>query len=213
MLPSNVNINNKRTEPSVAEYFHSGRSYYDEKEHVQVVKIFAGDYHVSVNKNEMISTILGSCVAACIRDPYANVGGMNHFLLPTSDEIDNTHSDAARYGLFAMESLINGIMKAGGHKDRLEIKVFGGGNVTRNSARIGSKNADFVRKFLRNEGFNKFAEDLEGEYPRRVHYYPMSGKVMMRTLQRREDLVVLEEESRYKKDIVSKPIGNDIELF
>ena len=139
----------KRKEPPISEYFHGSKRFYDAKENITVVKIFAGDWYVSRSYDEMIATILGSCVAACIRDPYIGVGGMNHFLLPSNDEMDNTHSDAARYGLFAMESLINGILKAGGRKDRLEIKVFGGGNVTNNSAKIGSKNAKFIREFLR----------------------------------------------------------------
>lgn len=97
----------------------------------------------------MLATILGSCVLLCIRDPIAKVGGMNHFLLPGDESADSTVSDSARYGVFAMESLINGIMKAGGRKDRFEIKVFGGGNVINNSARIGSKNAKFIRDFLK----------------------------------------------------------------
>lgn len=202
-----------RIEPPITEYFHSSKRYYDAKERITVVKIFAGDLHVSTTKDEMISTILGSCVSACIRDPYVGVGGMNHFLLPSNDEMDSKHSDAARYGLFAMESLINGVLKAGGHKDRLEIKVFGGGNVTNNSARIGSKNAKFIREFLSQEGFSKFSEDLEGEHPRRVHYYPSTGKVMMRLLRRSEDMVVAEEEAIYERKIISKPIASNIELF
>lgn len=203
----------KRVEPPIAEYFHSNKRCYDAKEKINVVKIFSGDWYVTGAADEMITTILGSCVAACIRDPIVGVGGMNHFLLPSTDEMDNTHSDAARYGLFAMESLINGILKAGGRKDRLEVKVFGGGNVINNSARIGSKNAKFVRDFLHKEGFRIVSEDLEGEHPRRVHYYPVTGKVMMRLLRRKEDMVVVEEEAQYKKAIISKPIGNDIELF
>ncbi len=203
----------KRIEPPIIDYFHSSKRYYDAKEKVTVVKIFAGDWHVSTTKDEMISTILGSCVSACIRDPYIGVGGMNHFLLPSNDEMDSTHSDAARYGLFAMESLINEVLKAGGRKDRLEIKVFGGGNVTNNSARIGSKNAVFIRNFLQKEGFLKFSEDLEGEHPRRVHYYPSTGKVMMRLLRRQEDMVVVEEEAVYERQIIKKPIISDIELF
>lgn len=203
-----------RIEPPIAEYFHGSKRFYDAKEKVTVVKIFSGDWYVTSAEDEMIATILGSCVSACIRDPYVGVGGMNHFLLPSSnDEMDNTHSDAARYGLFAMENLINGIMKAGGRKDRLEIKVFGGGNVINNSAQIGSKNAAFIHGFLKNEGYRIASEDLEGDHPRRVHYYPVSGKVMMRLLRRKEDMVVLEEEARYKKNIITNPIKSDIELF
>jgi chemotaxis protein CheD len=206
------NIQN-RTQPSTENYFHSSKRYYDAKEKVTIIKIFAGDYYVSKASDEMISTILGSCVSACIRDPYVGVGGMNHFLLPSDNSIDSSHSDAARYGLFAMESLINGIIKEGGRKERLEIKVFGGGNVTNNSSRIGSKNAKFIREFLIKEGFTKFSEDLEGESPRRVHYYPKTGKAMMRTLRRAEDMVVVEEEAMYERKIATKLICNNIELF
>ena len=115
------------------------------------VKIFSGDWHVSTKANEVLITILGSCVSACIRDPIAGIGGMNHFLLPGDESVVAQVSDAARYGVFAMESLINGILKAGGRKDRLEFKVFGGGNVINNSQKIGSKNAAFIRNFLKNE--------------------------------------------------------------
>src|SRR6185369_11873549 len=92
---------------------------------LNVVKITAGDWHVSTQPGEMIATILGSCVSACIRDPIAKIGGMNHFLLPGDESTVAEFGDAARYGIFAMESLINGILRAGGRKDRLEVKVFG----------------------------------------------------------------------------------------
>lgn len=179
----------------------------------RIVKIFSGDWYVSTHSGEMMSTILGSCVSACIRDPIAKAGGMNHFLLPGNESMAPT-SDAARYGVFAMESLINGILKAGGKKDRLEIKVFGGGNVINNSARIGSKNAAFIRGFLKEEGLKIVSEDLEGDYPRRVHYFPDTGKVMMRKLQRKEDYKTVEvEEARYSKEITQKPVEGDIDLF
>lgn len=195
----------------VSAYFHGKKRFHDAKDNIDIVKIFSGDWYVT-KTNEMLATILGSCVAACIRDPYAGIGGMNHFLLP-GDENTAMLSDAARYGVFAMESLINGILSAGGRKDRLEIKVFGGGNVINNSARIGSKNAAFIRNFLRKEGFTIASEDLEGDHPRRVHYFPATGKVLMRKLQRREDLVVVEEEARYSRAITTKPVEGNIELF
>lgn len=178
----------------------------------RIVKIFSGDWYVSTHPKEMLSTILGSCISACIRDPIAKVGGMNHFLLPGSENMTPT-GDAARYGMFAMESLINGIIKAGGYKDRLEIKIFGGGNVIQSSAKIGSKNAAFVRKFLHDEGLSIESEDLEGDLPRRVHYFPDTGKVLMRRLRRKEDLRVVEEEERYSKEITKKPVEGEIDLF
>lgn len=195
----------RKTEPSTA------KRYYDARDDIHVVKLFSGDWYVS-RDNEMLVTILGSCVAACIRDPIAGVGGINHFLLP-GDEAITSMSDAARYGVYAMEKLINDILKAGGRKDRLEIKVFGGGNVINNSARIGSKNAAFIREFLRREGFRIASEDLEGDFPRRVHYFPMTGKVMIRKLRRREDMSVVEAEAQYKRTILEKPVEGNIELF
>ncbi|MDR3449170.1 MAG: chemoreceptor glutamine deamidase CheD [Alphaproteobacteria bacterium] len=202
-----------RPEMPVADYFHGDKRFYDAREHVSVVKIFSGDWHVSAKGGEMLATILGSCVSACIRDPVAGVGGMNHFLLPGDDAGDARVSDSARYGVFAMESLINGILSAGGRKDRFEIKVFGGGNVINNSARIGSKNAQFIRDFLKREGYRLASEDLEGEHPRRLHYYPDTGRVMMRQLKRREDMIVVEEEARYSRQIKSMPVEGAIELF
>ncbi|MBI1274830.1 chemoreceptor glutamine deamidase CheD [bacterium] len=201
----------KNDELPVDTYFHGTKRFHDAKEGIDVVKIFSGDWYVTKNC-EMLATILGSCVAACIRDPIAHVGGMNHFLLP-GDENTAVLSDAARYGVFAMESLINGILKAGGRKDRLEIKVFGGGNVINNSARIGSKNAAFIRSFLSKEGFTIASQDLEGDYPRRVHYYPQTGKALVRALKRREDMAVVQEEARYTRSINAKPIEGNIELF
>ena len=177
------------------------------------VKIFSGDWHVSTKANEVLITILGSCVSACIRDPIAGIGGMNHFLLPGDESVVAQVSDAARYGVFAMESLINGILKAGGRKDRLEFKVFGGGNVINNSQKIGSKNAAFIRNFLKNEGFRIASEDLEGDLPRRLHYFPDTGKVLMKRLHRRDDLRVVEDENRYRKTIAAAPVEGDIDLF
>lgn len=200
-----------RTEMPVTDYFHGKKRLHDDSENIDIVKIFSGDWYVSTKGGEMLATILGSCVSACIRDPIARVGGMNHFLLP-GDENDSTMSDSARYGVFAMESLINGILKTGGRKERFEIKVFGGGNVINNSARIGSKNARFIRDFLHKEGFHISSEDLEGDHPRRLHYFPDTGKVMMRLLRRKEDMIVVEEEARYKKAI-THPIESNIELF
>ena len=199
-------------EMAVGEYFDGVKRFYDKRENIEIVKIFSGDFYVTKSP-EMIATILGSCVSACIRDPFAHVGGMNHFLLPGDASIDNNFSQSARYGVFAMESLINGILKAGGRKERLEIKVFGGGNVINNSARIGSKNAKFIREFLHKEGYKIASEDLEGEHPRRVHYYPDTGKVRMQLLRRKDDMIVVEEEARYSKQIITKPIEGEIELF
>lgn len=206
---------NRRADDSlnVADYFHGKRKFFSASHNIYIVKIFAGDCYVSSKADEALATILGSCVSACIRDPVLGIGGMNHFLLPGNDSVESGASDAARYGVFAMESLINGILTAGGRKERLEIKVFGGGNVIDNSARIGSKNAAFIRDFLRKEGYKITSEDLEGTHPRSIHYYPVTGKVMMRKLRRKDDMVVVEEEARYQRRISKKPVEGEVELF
>ena len=202
-----MNLENKSIIERRKSEFNTG----DKKE--EMIKIISGEWYVSSKENQVIATILGSCVAACIRDSYAKVGGMNHFLLPGEDSSDSKISESARYGLFAMESLINGIIKMGGRKDRFEIKVFGGGNVINNSAMIGSKNAKFVLEFLQKEGLRVISQDLEGNFPRKVLYYPTTGKVMVRRLQRREDMEIVKQEEAFKKTITSKPIESDIELF
>lgn len=212
MIDSLLSDDDRRRVPDPIE-LQKGRFGTDPATGMRVVKLFSGDWHVSEDSNEMIATILGSCIAACIRDPIVQVGGMNHFLLPSSESVDGAASDANRYGVFAMETLINNILKRGGKKERLEVKVFGGGNVTSNSARIGSKNADFVRRFLRAEGLSIVSEDLEGELPRRIHYFPSTGKVLMRKLKRKEDFKVVEEEARYSRSLVAKPVEGDIDLF
>ena len=205
-------IERRRSRIPVAAYFHGDTRYHDARTHTDVIKIISGQWHVSEKNSEMLVTILGSCVSACIRDPVAGVGGMNHFLLPGNENSDTT-GNSARYGVFAMESLINGLLKAGGQKHRFEVKVFGGGNIINHSKRIGSLNARFVRGFLRKEGYAILSEDLEGDLPRRLHYYPDTGKVMLRHLRRKEDLIVAAEEDRYQKQITAKPIEGEIELF
>ncbi|MFN7902588.1 MAG: chemoreceptor glutamine deamidase CheD [Holosporales bacterium] len=182
----------------------------------KVIKIISGEWHVCTQPGEMLVTILGSCIAACIRDPFCGVGGMNHFLLPGEEGSDNKISESTRYGVFAMETLINSILNAGGRKDRLEVKVFGGGNVLRNSTRIGSKNAAFIRQFLKKEGYTIACEDMEGDTPRKVHYYPHTGKVMLRRLPSANDVEVakeLQDEERYRRTLLHKPVVGNIDLF
>lgn len=179
-----------------------------------IIQLYSGDCYVTNKPKHMIVTILGSCVSACIRDPIANVGGMNHFLLPnTTAAMDGSSCESARYGAFAMEQLINGILKLGGMKSRLEVKLFGGGNVMESSMPIGERNVAFALEYLTNEGLSIAGSDLGGDYPRRIHYYPDSGKVMMRSLMRREDMRVVEEEKRFASTLVKKQIEGGVDLF
>lgn len=181
---------------------------------LKVTNLCSGDYYVTDQSNEMIITILGSCVAACVHDPVAKVGGMNHFLLPDTGEAAlKNANESTRYGVFAMEQLINGLLKLGAQKSRLEVKVFGGANVINNSSMIGTKNVAFVREFLRREGLRITSSDLGEDYPRRLRFYPDTGKAMLLKLRRKEDMVVLDEEKRFADALKAKPMEGGIELF
>ena len=151
----------------------TARRYRDPRFDAVAVKVFPGDHYVTADAGEMLVTILGSCVTACIRDPLAGVGGMNHFMLPESAGSGwDTASASMRYGNVVMERLINDILKRGGARERLEIKVFGGGNVMNGTTNIGHRNAEFVEEYLAAEGLPIAAHHLRGNLPRRVHYFP-----------------------------------------
>jgi chemotaxis protein CheD len=195
------------------KYFSGCRSYYNKRLSATVFNVNAGDCFVSGSDEEVGITVLGSCVSACIRDPVAKIGGMNHFLLP-STKLDDGAS--MRYGAFAMEQLINEILKRGGKKECLEAKLFGGGNVINHNIRIGSKNSDFALEFMKKEGIKVVSADLQGNLPRRVHFYPTTGKVMIKRLEKANDRKnVLAEEDRYQAIIIKSgdTTGGDVELF
>jgi chemotaxis protein CheD len=158
--------------------------------------------------------VLGSCVAACIRDPVAGVGGMNHFMLPhhsSGSWGDDLRS--ARFGNFAMEKLINELTKAGCSRARMEIKVFGGGNVIESSTEIGSENTDFALRYLASEGLRCAAQDLGGTQPRRIHYYPATGKVVRRFLGAGERIIISREEADYGARLLNQQLSGEIQLF
>jgi len=139
------------------------------------IHIVQGEFQVSDDPNVVVSTLLGSCVAACVRDPVAGVGGMNHFLLPGEDECDRSR-EAERYGGYLMELLINGLMQKGARRDRLEAKLFGGARMMRGLSDVGAKNAEFAERYLQYEGIHLVAKDLGGRRGRRLQYWPVSGR-------------------------------------
>jgi len=191
------------------------RRYFDSKYKHMVVKILPGEHYVSGEPSEMIVTVLGSCVSACIRDPETGVGGMNHFMLPEGEPGDwKVSNSVMRYGNHAMEILINEIMHYGCPRDRLEIKLFGGGNVIGTGGNVGHRNADFVEDYLKNEGFTAVAKDLRGDHARRIHYFPATGKVDRLLMRRAADRKVFSKETRYQHNIsTEEDEGGDIELF
>ncbi len=138
-----------------------------------------GEFRISDNPTELLTTVLGSCIAVCICDPVAAVGGMNHFLLPKAPRpLDGLPSLELRYGSYSIERLINAILSHGGRRDLLKIKVFGGSNIM-GTSNIGHSNADFVEEYMRKEGLVIAAKDLRGHAPRKVHYFPTSGLVLV----------------------------------
>lgn len=194
------------------DYFEGSRRYLEKKTGLMVVNVHAGDCFITSNPKEVAATVLGSCISACIRDPVAGVGGMNHFLLPSSNT--STQSESARFGAYAMEKLINEILKRGGRRERLEAKLFGGGNVIESSALIGDKNAQFAKEYLQLEEIRLLGSDVGGSSPRKVRYYPITGKAMVRKLRRDDDYRnVRREEEGYNRQIATPRAGNDVDLF
>ena len=202
--------------PRAIDGYENIKRYWDGGEGKSTAKILPGELYVTKD-DEMIVTVLGSCVSACIRDPIFGVGGMNHFMLPVSKEEKHTYDDGAatRYGNFAMEKLINEILKNGGMKKNLEIKIFGGGRVLSNMTMmdIGARNIKFVKDYIITEGLKLLAEDLGDLYPRKVHYHPLSGKVRMKKLRTMHNRTILDREERYMSEIATKPASGDVELF
>jgi len=144
--------------------------------------------HLVVEDDTLLVTVLGSCVAACLHDPVLRIGGMNHFLLPDGDTDDDSGTNT-RYGAHAMEVLINDLLRHGAARKRLEAKVFGGGNVLKGFTHtlIGSRNAEFVLRYLEAERIPVTAQDLRGIHPRKVYFFPNTGKVMVQRLAHAHD--------------------------
>jgi len=190
------------------------RRYRDALFNAIAVKLLPGEHYVTQSSEEMIVTVLGSCVSACIRDPRAGVGGMNHFMLPESTHGEWGQASASlRYGNFAMERLINDIIRLGGRRSNLEIKVFGGANVLGNGGTIGHKNSEFIQSYLKAECLPIAARHLYGGNPRRVHYFPSTGKVSMLELQWQENLDRILGEDNYREMLKREPVSGSIDFF
>ncbi len=205
--------------PPVLPAFAHMQRYWDPESSHWTVKILPGEYYVTRN-DEAVATVLGSCVSACVRDPERNVGGMNHFMLPEdatvgpNNWLDPAVGLATRYGSYAMESLINDLLKLGASRERLEIKLFGGGRILSGMTDVGGRNVEFVRNYMQIEGYRVSAEDLGGQQPRKVVYFPASGRVGMRKLRPVENRTISHHEQLYLASIGNKAAGGgDVELF
>jgi len=198
--------------------FSSIKRYWDKVNNTVTAKILPGEFYVTTH-NELITTVLGSCVSACIRDKVFGIGGMNHFMLPLDCEDSSNAwrnagaSAATRYGNVAMEYLINSILKHGGARKNLEVKLFGGGKILAKMTNVGDRNIEFVVDYLRVENLTVAVQDLGDIYPRKVNYYPLTGKVRMKKLKSLHNHTIIERESAYLQDLESKPVEGEINLF
>ena len=201
-----MNIASRRPKLSDERTLRKFRNPRDGLVHVQLT---LGDTYVTADPEEVLTTILGSCISACIRDSSAGIGGMNHFLLPDGNSGDR----AARcYGINAMELLINDILKHGGDRRRLEAKLFGGANVVAALTDVGSRNIAFARQFLNDEGISIVGGDVGGDLARRIQFAPASGRARQAVVKGAEPRLVEEElTALHKKTQTAAAV--DVEFF
>ena len=189
--------------------------YYDRYFEIDAVKILPGEYYVS-NRNLLMVTVLGSCVAACVRDRVSGIGGINHFMLPDDKRNEDQRvGTAMRYGDYAMEILINQLLKLGAKRENLEAKVFGGGNVLpgfKNNV-VGERNAQFVIEYLETEKIRLVARDLMGNHPRKVYFFPSDGRVLVRKLRSLHNDTIVQRELTYGDRLAHAKMEGDVELF
>jgi len=186
--------------------------YFDRAFQIEAAKILPGEYYVT-GRDMLLVTVLGSCVSACIRDREKGIGGMNHFMLAGGDT--NALSASARYGTYAMEILVNHLLKLGARRDRLEAKVFGGGRVMEKltHSNVGERNSQFVIDYLHTEGIPVAAQDLLDIHPRKVYFFPDSGRVLVKKLVRMHNDTLARREKEYAERLIEAPVAGDIELF
>jgi chemotaxis protein CheD len=173
------------------------------------IAVLLGEFHVTRN-DEVLTTVLGSCIAACVRDRARELGGINHFLLPHAPRSEEDGS-SARYGVYALECLINGVLRGGGRREDLEVKVFGGGRVLEGGSDIGRQNIEFVRQFFRDERIAIVTEDVGGEVARRLRYWPQNGRAQVLHIPMTKAAKVIAEEQAAARH--AAPEAGSVELF
>jgi len=189
--------------------------YYDRNFEKEAAKILPGEYYATT-RDMIIVTVLGSCVSVCLRDRTNGIGGMNHFMLPHSDNNpESPLSTSARYGTYAMEMLINHLQKLGAKRNNFEAKVFGGGNVLRGFTvtNVGVQNAEFALNFLETEKIKLIAKDLLDIYPRKVYFFPQNGRVLIKKLRNVHNNTIIEREKEYESRLGYAKVEGEVELF
>lgn len=189
--------------------------YFDRTFGVEAAKILPGEYYVT-RRNMLLVTTLGSCVSACIRDKTNGIGGMNHFMLPeNSKERAGWGASSTRYGTYAMEVLINQLLMLGAKRENLQAKLFGGGAVIKNMSamHVGERNAQFGQDYLKNEGIPIVAKDLLDIYPRKIYFFPETGKVLVKKLRNIHNETIVLRETEYRSRLLESKVEGDVELF
>lgn len=205
-------------QPLAEKGFEHVNRYFDHKLEVWCAKILPGEFYVTTH-GEMIGTVLGSCISACIRDTKLGIGGMNHFMLPIQNEHSSAQwgSDAntseTRYGNWAMEYLLNTLYKLGCSKRNLEVKLFGGGQVLASMTDVGQRNILFAYDFLRKEGLNVSAADVGDIFSRKILYFPDTGSVKVRRITTTKNETIIQREKGYLDSIRAHKDDSNIELF
>jgi chemotaxis protein CheD len=205
-------------QPKAESGFEHVNRYYDNKHKVWSSKILPGEFYVTT-QGEMIGTILGSCISACIRDVKLGIGGRNHFMLPEQTEHStaqwgsDANTSATRYGNWAMEYLLNTLYKLGASKHNLEVKLYGGGQLLANMTDIGQRNIIFVYDFLRKEGLDIVASDVVHIYSRKILYFPDTGAVKVSRITTTKNVTIINREKGYMDSIREQGSSSNIELF
>jgi chemotaxis protein CheD len=185
--------------------------YRDRHFDIDAAKIGPGEYYIT-QRDMMIVTVLGSCVSACMRDPVAKVGGMNHFMLPSRDS-EGPLSASARYGAYAMEVLINKLFALGAKRERLEAKVFGAARVLPGMSDIGERNAAFAIGYLKRESIRVLAEDLRSTEPCKIYFFAQTGRVLLKRLKSLRNDTIVKRERDYAERLGQISGGGSADLF
>jgi chemotaxis protein CheD len=189
--------------------------YLDREFGMPSVKILPGQWHAA-RGDVAITTVLGSCVSTCLWDPVERIGGMNHFMLPGDGPSPHSAwADSARFGVYAMEVLINDMIRMGADRRRMVAKVFGGAQLLAGFGKldVGARNSEFALEFLKVEGIRLLARDLMDVFPRKVHFFVDTGKVQVKRLSLSPGETVQKREREYLSKLAGRGGGGDIEIF
>lgn len=202
--------NKKNDKPLCLFGFEHVNRYHDPlQDDLVVAKIVPGEFYITRHQ-EMITTVLGSCISVCVYDLAEGIGGMNHFMLPSiglEGQPEDWHvNGCGRYGDLAMKNLLSGMLKNGAKRENLKIKVFGGGQILRSKGDVGGRNIEFITEYIANKNLVVTSMDVGDDFPRKVKFFPLTGKVMVKKLQTLNNDTIFQREQSYDEDLLHKPL-------